>query len=82
MSSFPTYSFLIPAMHSGKIDMSPSFCYQAKNNDSVMILNFVLYIFVAASFKEKKESARRACLATVNARKSAPCDRALRVRGG
>ena len=28
----------------------------------VMILNFVLYIFVAASFKGKKESARRANL--------------------
>ena len=28
----------------------------------IMILNFVLYIFVAVSFKEKKESARRAKL--------------------
>ena len=28
----------------------------------IMILNFVLYIFVAVSFKEKKESARRANL--------------------
>ena len=25
LSSFPRYSYLIPAMHSGKIDMSPSF---------------------------------------------------------
>ena len=30
----------------------------------IMILNFVLYIFVAVSFKEKKESARRANLQT------------------
>ena len=28
----------------------------------IMVLNFVLYIFVAVSFKEKKESARRANL--------------------
>ena len=28
----------------------------------IMILNFVLYIFVAVSFEEKKESARRAIL--------------------